>query len=299
MALGTIPPWLDVRPEQFVRAAASGAEAGISAARAAAAESEAADRLRLAYATLESQERRADEAAQAKLQAAQAALDLRAQQMESLDAYRQGRLAQMGDIAAGRQDLASATLAERTRHNIATEEISEAKAREMIARGVGKAVQIPELPGKWFIQQPSGTLTPVSPEFKAPTVVTDAAGVPLSYSGQLTSPIMQGIMGTNAPPALGMTNAPVVPRGTPAPAPAGPGILERAGQLLKLTPPAVIGSQLFGGEDTGGITPVLPGAGTAPAAKPMPSRKEDLVEGEIYETRRGPARWDGSQFVKD
>lgn len=287
MALGTIPPWLDVRPEQFVRAAASGAEAGISAARSAAAESEAADRLRLAYATLESQERRADEAAQAKLQAAQAALDLRAQQMESLDAYRQGRLAQMGDIAAGRQDIASATLAERTRHNIATEEISESKARDMIARGIGRPVQLPEIPGKWFIQQPSGTLTPVSPEFRAPTGVFDAAGNLLSVTGAVADPSLSKFISPESATALGVTNAPVVPRGTPPPAPAGPGFIKRAWQSIT------------GGEDTGGITPVLPGAGTAPAAKPMPSRKEDLVEGEIYETRRGPARWDGSQFVKD
>jgi hypothetical protein len=34
-----------------------------------------------------------------------------------------------------------------------------------------------------------------------------------------------------------------------------------------------------------------------PTGLPMPSKKEDLKTGQVYETARGPARWDGKQFV--
>src|SRR5450631_2168025 len=44
MALGTLPPWLDVRPEQFVRAASEGAQAGLAVARLNQAADEAATR---------------------------------------------------------------------------------------------------------------------------------------------------------------------------------------------------------------------------------------------------------------
>lgn len=33
------------------------------------------------------------------------------------------------------------------------------------------------------------------------------------------------------------------------------------------------------------------------AALPMPARKEDAVAGQVYQTARGPARWDGKQFI--
>jgi hypothetical protein len=32
-------------------------------------------------------------------------------------------------------------------------------------------------------------------------------------------------------------------------------------------------------------------------ALPMPTRKEDAVAGQVYQTARGPARWDGKQFI--
>lgn len=44
MALGTLPPWLDVRPEQFVRAASEGAQAGLAVARLNREADEAAQR---------------------------------------------------------------------------------------------------------------------------------------------------------------------------------------------------------------------------------------------------------------
>lgn len=42
-------------------------------------------------------------------------------------------------------------------------------------------------------------------------------------------------------------------------------------------------------------------ATTAPAEVPLPlpKKKSELMAGKLYQTSRGPARWDGSQFVKE
>lgn len=103
MALGEIPPWLNVSSSDFVRAAEAGASTGISAERQRASTEEAGNRLRLAYDTLASQERRQDEMAQAKMDLAQsqmemrdrattAALALRESQMQGLQDYRERNL---------------------------------------------------------------------------------------------------------------------------------------------------------------------------------------------------------------
>lgn len=108
MPLGQIPPWVDVKPSDFVRAASGGATAGIAAQKTFAEQRQASDRLQLAYDTLASQERRADEAAQAKMEVAimgmqmraqqqDAALALREQQQSALNAYRDARLLQFGE----------------------------------------------------------------------------------------------------------------------------------------------------------------------------------------------------------
>lgn len=120
MALDTIPPWLRVEPSDFVRAGQMGAEAGLAARRQYSSEVEAGDRLRLAYDTLASQERRESErvAAQQELaamkldmqiQQQEAALALREQQAAALNAYRNARLDQY-DIAEGRKLAAAESL---------------------------------------------------------------------------------------------------------------------------------------------------------------------------------------------
>ena len=114
------PPWLDVKPSDFVRAGQMGAEAGIAARRQYSSEVEAGDRLRLAYDTLASQERRESErvAAQQELAAMKldmqmqqqdAAMALREQQAAALNAYRDARLGQY-DVAEGRRQDAAASL---------------------------------------------------------------------------------------------------------------------------------------------------------------------------------------------
>jgi len=56
-----------------------------------------------------------------------------------------------------------------------------------------------------------------------------------------------------------------------------------------------IAQQVYGFGGTGGAN--APAAGSASGIN-LPSSKADLVKGQTYNTARGPAVWDGSQFVK-
>ena len=127
-SIESLPPWLNVSPSDFVRAAEAGASTGISAERQRASSEEAGNRLRLAYDTLASQERRQDEMAQAKMELAQsqmdqrerattAALALREAQMQGLQSYReqqieakQNELGLRGQLGAANLDLATQRL---------------------------------------------------------------------------------------------------------------------------------------------------------------------------------------------
>jgi hypothetical protein len=57
--------------------------------------------------------------------------------------------------------------------------------------------------------------------------------------------------------------------------------------------------QIRAGYEKGGKGAAPGAAPTPPAvqALPMPAKQEDLVKGKIYNTARGPAEWNGSQFV--
>ena len=121
MALDSLPPWVSVSPSDFVRAAEAGASTGISAERQRASSEEAGNRLRLAYDTLASQERRQDEMAQAKMELAQsqmdqrerattAALALREAQMQGLQDYREGMLGAKEKELGIRSELGGANL---------------------------------------------------------------------------------------------------------------------------------------------------------------------------------------------
>ena len=132
MALGTLPPWLDVRPEQFVRAASEGAQAGLAVARLNREADEAAQR--------SGQQGREFEEAQAlRKWEQQQAMQMHAEQMRekqkeqqqqlsALTAYRQSMneartQAEKDRMASykANQSRFAADLAERSRHNLATE----------------------------------------------------------------------------------------------------------------------------------------------------------------------------------
>lgn len=87
-----IAPW--IIPPNYPQIMESGARIGLSARQQDIAESEAGDRLRLAYSQLESQERRASEMLQERRMQNQAAMALRDIQARSLQAYREGQLAE-------------------------------------------------------------------------------------------------------------------------------------------------------------------------------------------------------------
>jgi hypothetical protein len=99
MALGTIPPWLDITPETFLGAAKAGAQIGTQRRAQDLEAGQAADRLRLAYDSLASQERRASESEQMKLELAQNAQALRQSQLDAVNLRAQERLQQQQEQA--------------------------------------------------------------------------------------------------------------------------------------------------------------------------------------------------------
>jgi hypothetical protein len=79
---------------------------------------------------------------------------------------------------------------------------------------------------------------------------------------------------------VGVTVPEITPSTTPFPKPAEkPGFLDRLGKMLE-----------------GNRTPAASPKPNA-AALPMPKSKDDLVKNSVYNTARGPATWDGKQFV--
>ena len=86
----TIVPWL--HPQNFLGAMEAGTAAGERARATDIAHSEAADRLRLAYDSLAAKEEMAGELAKSKQETANAAMQLRAQQAQGLQDYREGLL---------------------------------------------------------------------------------------------------------------------------------------------------------------------------------------------------------------
>jgi len=49
--------------------------------------------------------------------------------------------------------------------------------------------------------------------------------------------------------------------------------------------------------NSGRMEPATGAAPAAPAAKPLPSKQSELQKGVVYNTQRGPATWDGKQFI--
>jgi len=128
MALTGLGSWNAITPEYFTSAMASGAKLGLSARSQDEEEQSAADRLKLAYDQLGAKEQMASELAQAKQAQAEAALALRAQQLDSLNEYRQQVLENQ---------------------------------RKHLEGGAASIVTHPEVPGMQFLRNPSGSETPV------------------------------------------------------------------------------------------------------------------------------------------
>jgi hypothetical protein len=185
MALGTIPPWLQVTPSQFLEAAKAGSALGLQVGE---------------------QNNRASEAAAQRSQRAweaQQQMAMKARELEDEDARAAATLAETHNYRLGEQDIAREHLAQTERGqlreaDIARERIAEAdryhrlreqailtrndalaahwQEMETIARDkankavVGaKIIQHPEVPGAYFLQQPTGHEQLLSIDGKAPT----------------------------------------------------------------------------------------------------------------------------------
>lgn len=88
--MATVAPWLI--PPDFVGAMRAGAQLGLEQRQQDIAQSEAADRLRLAYDQLASEEQQRARETQSRMDLAKASLALRGQQMDATQAYRAGLL---------------------------------------------------------------------------------------------------------------------------------------------------------------------------------------------------------------
>ena len=102
----SVPPWLEYTPQTFLGAMEAGTSAGqrnrsldlqassqdLTARGQSISQSEAADRLRLAYDSLASNERQQNQTAQAKAAQAQAAMELRQAQQQGLQDIREQQM---------------------------------------------------------------------------------------------------------------------------------------------------------------------------------------------------------------
>lgn len=118
----TVAPWLI--PPDFIGAMRAGAQAGLEQRGQDIGASEAADRLKLAYDQLASEEQQRAKETQSRMDLAKASLALRGHQMDMLGQYRQGMIAnaqqRMQDLAdyRGKELEQKAALAEMSKRNI-------------------------------------------------------------------------------------------------------------------------------------------------------------------------------------
>lgn len=108
-----LPPWLDANPANIINALHAGAMIGNQRRAQDLASSEARDRLQLAYAQLASQEERASQAAQAKLDLARATMEARQQQFDLMNQYRQSQVQAAAQREADLQGYRAAQMQQR------------------------------------------------------------------------------------------------------------------------------------------------------------------------------------------
>jgi hypothetical protein len=108
MALGEIPPWLNVQPSDFVRAGSAGAEAGLGAAKVALEAKAQSDQAALQAARLSQAERIANMEMQARREIAEQNRLREDQQLAIQSAYHTAQIGVAKDRIAEQQALAEA-----------------------------------------------------------------------------------------------------------------------------------------------------------------------------------------------
>lgn len=127
MALGSLPPWLNVSPSDYLRAAQSGAAMGHAIAESSLRAWEQQQRMQMAQA----QQQTAKQQFQQEMGLRQAQLAATMQQRKAaLEAATQYRMNQLG-LGEGRLNQAQAALAERAQHN---KEIEDMRQQSMEQR---------------------------------------------------------------------------------------------------------------------------------------------------------------------
>lgn len=147
---GPIAPWLI--PTDVVGSMSRGAQLGLSARSQDEAEASAADRLRLAYDQMATEERRSSELQKYRMDQAAQSLLLKKQEHEMLNAYRQGEL----QTRAAAQALQAKHFDELKRHNMAM----EGRARLHNVAGVGLVQE--DADGNVDVVMPSGEKEPTA-----------------------------------------------------------------------------------------------------------------------------------------
>lgn len=103
-----LPPW--IYPQSPLQAIEAGANVGLQLRGQDIAQSEAGDRLKLAYAQLSQEENARNQAAKARMEMANATMALKSQQLTLLDKYRQQRVAEQQAALEQQKDIATMRL---------------------------------------------------------------------------------------------------------------------------------------------------------------------------------------------
>ena len=226
----------------------AGTSAGLRERAQRSSEHEAADRLKLAYDSLASHERMQSEAAMRKLDSQEAAMELRKQQMEGLQDYRNRRAGQYDTEEARRQG-ASESLNDYRNQRLdqfsTDEERKQAALEARIAQGEAVNKRVNDHLDLLRERQDS-LQTQRDKEKKA--VYTLKTGDGSTVRGTADDPVIAEELAKRKA-ANDLASAP--------PPPKGPGLLSR------------IGSFLTGGDEDSALPPVQPGAVPQSAANDL------------------------------
>jgi hypothetical protein len=283
VALGQIPPWLDVKPSDFVRAAAMGAEAGLQVAKMRqAAEEAAANRGQRASEHSAEMELRQFERQQQMQMRAEEMQAQREKSKADLQARMDYNMANLGlrqqeeKAKAGQQVITNKRLQddldERIRKNSAAED--NATPEDLTTKTLnGKTFQLRG--GKWYH----------IPEYKTPTdTVTETIPAVSPQEAVPAKPAGTGLLGTGLFASPAQVGSPATP---------GHGEMKRTRHVpLNFDPNAPVAASSpipdIGGPDI--ATPPMP---TFTAA---PKNKSDRKAGETYQTPKGPHTWNGDAW---